>query len=112
MDGDQHGGGAAGGGVEKDGGGFDAGDLAAEDGVGRGRVGDDAIAGAGEELADDGLGETLLDAVASGLILKGDDGDGFDVWREASGAASDVIAAAGEESHRGTEAQSTKERKS
>ena len=46
-----------------------------------------------EKLANDGLGEALLDAVTSGVVFKCGDSDGLPFRRKVGGASGDVVSA-------------------
>ena len=96
-DGDEIAGGLAGGGVVGEGGDGLGEDGAAEGGVGAGGVGvEDAVVGAGVELADDGLGEGHFGVVGLGFGGEDGDGEGADVRGDVGGRAGLVVAASGE----------------
>ena len=97
-DGDEVAGGLTGGGVVGEGRDGLGEDGAVEGGVGVGVSAlEDAVFGAGVELANDGLGEGHLGVV--GLDVGGEDGDGegADVCGDVGGGAGGVVAAAGME---------------
>ena len=95
-DGDEVGRGLAGVGIVGEGGGGFAQDGAVEGGVGVGGVGgDDAVLGAGVELADDGLGEGGFGVEGLGLGGEDGDGEGAGVGGKVRGGAYGVVATAG-----------------
>lgn len=109
MDGHQHCGYLTGSGFEQYGVGVNRKYLAVENSISRLRILYDAIFCAGDEFANDGLSETLLDAIASRVIGKGGNSDGLPFRGQLGGVTRDVVAAAraGERGEKRDEPQQT-----
>jgi len=95
FDGDQHGGGAAAGGVEQQRNCFQAQNFAVQHRIARGWIGNDLVLGLGEKFVHGRGCETLLDTVTRGGILQSGNGDDVNLVREGVIVSGHVVAATG-----------------